>query len=572
MTNGNVNITILDGGSAVAVPSNTVELIIGTSSAGTAAQLVATQNPNTVATSFGYGVLPQAAGLICLSGGTVICARAATVTGGIVNGKTGAAAGTITGATNATPIVITQVAHGYVTGAVVTIASVGGNTGANGTFKILKLTADTYSLVGSVGSGVYTSGGTATPEGVNEVATGTSVITVTGTPLDTNYIKFLCTTGGTIGAAGIAFQLSLDAGRNYGPVIQLGTATTYAIAGTGLTLAFAAGTLVAGDYATIGTTAPESDGSGIVACLTAFLNSPYALAGVGSVQILGAISGAQAATIETYLDTMAAQYSFDRVIMSARDASPPAIYGGTGESEATWMAAIEADFAATSAKRVCENGGYYNMPTAFPTATAGTPSYRRPLGWALACRQVQIPPQRHAGRVRDGALSNIIVNPTTDPYDGFVYHDERLNPGLDAARFCSARTRVGLPGYYIVNPNLMSPPGSVFTLLPLGNVMDIACTITNQVGQQSINDDIRLNANGTIYENEALAIEAAILGQITAQMIATAEISNATVTVDRTNNILATSTVNIAVVITARGYVLQENVTIGFLSPFAAGG
>lgn len=66
--------------------------------------------------------------------------------------------GTITGATNANPIVITSAAHGLVTGSVVTIASVGGNTNANGTFVVTRLTADTFSIPVTGNSG-YTSGG-----------------------------------------------------------------------------------------------------------------------------------------------------------------------------------------------------------------------------------------------------------------------------------------------------------------------------------------------------------------------------------------------------------------------------
>jgi len=68
--------------------------------------------------------------------------------------------GNITGATNAAPIVITSVAHGLSTGNRVKVASVGGNTAANGSFTVTRLTADTYSLDGSTGNGAYTSGGT----------------------------------------------------------------------------------------------------------------------------------------------------------------------------------------------------------------------------------------------------------------------------------------------------------------------------------------------------------------------------------------------------------------------------
>ena len=53
---------------------------------------------------------------------------------------------TITNATNATPIVVTAVAHGLVTGDNISISGITGNTNANGYFKITRLTADTFSL------------------------------------------------------------------------------------------------------------------------------------------------------------------------------------------------------------------------------------------------------------------------------------------------------------------------------------------------------------------------------------------------------------------------------------------
>jgi hypothetical protein len=68
--------------------------------------------------------------------------------------------GSVTGATNATPIVITSAAHGLQTGTRVTVASVGGNTAANGDWTITRVGADTFSLDTSVGNGSYTSGGT----------------------------------------------------------------------------------------------------------------------------------------------------------------------------------------------------------------------------------------------------------------------------------------------------------------------------------------------------------------------------------------------------------------------------
>ncbi len=69
---------------------------------------------------------------------------------------------TVTGATNATPIVITtSAAHGYSTNNYVEIAGVTGNTAANGIHQITVLTTTTFSLDFSTGNGAYVSGGTA---------------------------------------------------------------------------------------------------------------------------------------------------------------------------------------------------------------------------------------------------------------------------------------------------------------------------------------------------------------------------------------------------------------------------
>jgi hypothetical protein len=72
---------------------------------------------------------------------------------------------TVTGATNASPIVLTtSVNHGLETGRTVTVASVGGNTAANGYWTVTNLSPTTLSLQGSTGNGAYTSGGTVTAD------------------------------------------------------------------------------------------------------------------------------------------------------------------------------------------------------------------------------------------------------------------------------------------------------------------------------------------------------------------------------------------------------------------------
>lgn len=89
-------------------------------------------------------------------------ARPANVTAYAAGDSVAPVSLTITAASNASPIVLTITAHGLATGDRVTVASVGGNTAANGDWVVTRVDADTFSLDGSTGNSAYTSGGTAT--------------------------------------------------------------------------------------------------------------------------------------------------------------------------------------------------------------------------------------------------------------------------------------------------------------------------------------------------------------------------------------------------------------------------
>lgn len=73
--------------------------------------------------------------------------------------------GAITGATNATPIVVSSASHGLANGERVVIAGVAGNTAANGVFLVANVAAGTFELTDPItgadvaGNGTYTSGG-----------------------------------------------------------------------------------------------------------------------------------------------------------------------------------------------------------------------------------------------------------------------------------------------------------------------------------------------------------------------------------------------------------------------------
>lgn len=106
---------------------------------------------------------------------------------------------TITGATNAGPIVITAAGHGLTTGRQVMIINVAGNVAANGLWTITVVDANTFSLNGSNGSGAYASGGKVYP------------CVVGGTEIDLAYIAG--SSGNYVGT--ILATLELVAGVSY---------------------------------------------------------------------------------------------------------------------------------------------------------------------------------------------------------------------------------------------------------------------------------------------------------------------------------------------------------------------
>jgi hypothetical protein len=477
--------------------------------------------------------------------------------------------------------VVTTFRHELTTGDTVTITGVTTNTSINATQVVTVVDDYTYTVPIGSGTGVITAAGFTRACGA----------------YDDNYVVIAVTNDGnsgsgtTVGSSGIQYRVSLDAGRTFGPATALGTSTWINLAGTGLSVLVhrgltgtGTGKLYTGDVIVFSTVAmatavsQASPSHGISQSLLAASASTYSVAGWGSTKILGTWSAANvtsmAADTTGTVDTIAATYDvFTRALIDARDVYPPVIWGGTGETETTWMSdgsvGIVNTFATVGSKRSCVAAGHYNIAASI-AGVAGAPSRRRPGGWALGVRQVLIPPQRHAGRVKDGALGGIILDSANDPFDGFVYHDERVNPALDTARFASFTTRKGKPGVYCKNPNLMSSAGSTFTLLPLGNVMDVACDIAHQVGEDRINDDVRLSSAGTIVEKDARVLEGQFDQALKDQMLNKSMISSESTLVDRTNNIATTKNVNVTITIGARGYILTEVISIGYSTPTIA--
>ena len=402
---------------------------------------------------------------------------------------------------------------------------------------------------------------------VTKTGSGTSVMTLTGNPVDTFYGLVTVTTAGTIGTSGITFTVSLDAGRSIYQTVSLGTATTYVVPNTGLTLNFAAGTMVLGNTYAWVSTEPLWNDAGISSAMQALWTLPSTFL---DILITGDATGADISAFDGYMTTLFNKRRYSRMLTNARDA----VWGGTStETETTWIAAIEADHANDSTVRVGVSGGHYNLISPIDQV-----QYRRPLSWSAAQRDSAVAIQVDLGRVADGALPQLVIptktsgwpfgTPNANSADGFNYHDESVTPGLDAARFLTAWSLTGLPGFFIKNPNLMAPPGSDFNWLQHGHVIDVACAVWYLFAVKLLSSAVRVNkTTGFILEQDAQAIEMSGTATLRNALLAPGAVSDVFATVSRTDNILATSTITTTVSVIPLGYVKSINTQITFVNP-----
>jgi hypothetical protein len=184
---------------------------------------------------------------------------------------------------------------------------------------------------------------------------------------------------------------------------------------------------------------------------------------------------------------------------------------------------------------------------------------RRNAAWIVSAHLAGIQPGEDAGFV---GSRNPIRNVAS------LYRDEQKTQFLDAQRFATMRTIPGRAGYYITNGNMMAPSGSDFNLVQRRRVMDAACRITRQAELPYLNGSVRINpTNGYIDERDAQAFEAKVNSQLKAGVVATGDASASSVVVNRSANILSTSTLPVTVRIVPLGYMKFIATNIGFTNP-----
>lgn len=575
MAYGNANIFIQDGGLGAA-PVSTLQtpVIVGTSSLGTSFQLLQTASIATLLATFGYGEAVELAAFII-------------------------------GITKA-PVWFLKIP-------------------ANGT-------APTQGLVSAF-------------------ATGTSIVTVTGTPIDGAQVVLSVANGGTIGTASCTIQISLDNGRTYGPTVALGVATTYKIPTingvdpVGWTLNFAAGSLVSGETCSVILSGPKWAVADVETALTQLSNAPQSV-GFGLVFVPGetnapfGTSGAQesaAVGIDASMVSMANGFRFARLIGQAdgifsktmaistivfstgtytvTTATPHGLhtgqvvtiagvtgaanpnltvsitatsatvftYPGSGSStysggtisqtEAGWMSQLQTEWAAFSTLRTCWAAGDVNVTSQVggPGPVGGRLARRNDI-FAFAMRATAVQPSRDLAAVEDGALTGCSF-PGPSSGDLNVYHDERVNPGLDAAGFSTLWTFPDLPGIYVKNCRIMSPPGSDYTFLQYGRVMDAFGIAVRAFFLKRLSSNVRLNpSTGFILAQDASGMQADATTFCTVAVVNPGWASAIQIIISLTDALSATKTLTVTGKCIPLGYLKDIEATLSFAAQLFTGG
>lgn len=396
--------------------------------------------------------------------------------------------------------------------------------------------------------------------------TGSVQLTVvfTGDPLDDSNFVIKFTKAGIIGTDAIEYQISADGGQNFSPVKVLSGVTIPLAPYAGVLTFTAAETVAIGDVQVASYKAPLGATYARAAVQSAF-DLGFAFKGIllasneadGTItSIVGDVDAAEASKVYTYLCAETRDIAFDG-----------------SETVAAWAADAMDTAQAAVSKR------YYPFPGHAPTAGgyADSPSQRRSFAWHAALRQLTNAEHTDPARVTTGNGSTLspfgilpapavsLIKDKTETGDPEYVHDERINPLFDAVGVASTETIIGLRGLYCRNGRLQSLPGSDFDLVQFIEVMNKGARVCYASLLTFYHTDVRVNADGTILEEDAVAIEEFVRAALENSLVASGNASAVEFTVSRIDNLLSTRALTCTAGIQPKGYLKTINLGLSYV-------
>jgi hypothetical protein len=369
----------------------------------------------------------------------------------------------------------------------------------------------------------------------------------TGTPYDTYNAKVRIKGGGVRATA--TFQYTLDGGNTWSG--ELVTAATYPIPNSGLTLTFATGTYVAADEYTFSTTAPYYGTSDINDAFDAILDDPREwsipyLVGRptgGSNSSRATATAAIAAAVQTKMAYAETRFRFGRAHIEAGD------FDDDG-------AALVSAFVSVVAPRVAVVAGTGRVQSSLTGRTHDGVNIARIILPMLAVKPIGKDPAQPEKAAGQGPIASALLS---------LAHDEWMAGGaLDAARFVTARTYIGLNGFYVSNWPLMSPAGSDYQYIQHGQVIDRVAKVVRNRMLRYLSQDLDTKDDGTLDEGQATAIDNDVTAQARAAVVVDKHAQDAYVRVDRTVDLISTRRIRASIRVKPKGYPKEIALDIGF--------
>lgn len=552
-----VTITVQDGSLGI-VPASVanIHVKVGVCSGGVVNTMYSFTDKNTLSTTLGQGPLVEAAAhSLGVNGGPVYCmpinpSVAATVSA-VVQAGTGT--GTLAVTQGPAQQILVKMLAGTTQSTATFAVSVNGGPygptqGPYGAGPYTYAIPNTMTTL-SLGAVTYTPGDVWTFATTGGIGTGgaSSPPTLTSNVVDSFNPIITIVTSGALGAA--TFTYSVDGGNTTSATTLVPSTGKFAIPNTGIVLTFA-GTFVAADTYTFTTTQAGYSNADVSAAFTALFADARQW---GFVHIVGkATSIANAASLASVVDTQmtaaAVAYRFAFAVIEAP-------WDAVTNNDAAYAASTTFNTFASVRTQVCV--GDCGL-------TSGTVSGRvlqRSIAWPYTARLALIPVGEDPGYVGRGSLTSVQS----------LYRNETATPGLDALRYVTLRTLPGYAGYYVTNGNLMAAAGSDFNLVQRRRVMDLACTITRAAELPFLNGSVRVDpVTGFIDPRDAGRFEARVNAQLKAGIVDIMQATSSTVQLNRTTNLLSTSSEPVTVRIVPLGYFKSIPTNIGFTNPAIA--
>lgn len=386
---------------------------------------------------------------------------------------------------------------------------------------------------------------------VTNSSSGSSTLSVSGTPNDDYDVVITPTREATLGAGdeAFAFTYSLDGGIGTSAEVRVHGAApvTYDIPNSGISLSFGAGTIKKDGSYTFATTAPLWD-SGDFAEMFAKIKVLSSGQDFGFIQVVGPMDATDAAILTPLVDDMSnGQHRNCSWLGNVRDFD--------GDSEADWMTAIGADYASFIDGRAVIGAGHMRL-----TGILHKWTLRRAIAMAAGARAQAGNAHTMISRRKDGAIKFA----GQDLDKRIIYHDERAVPGLNAERFLTTRTVANRIGAYFTDDPTMALPGSDYSIWPNRRVMDKLCKAMYVFWDNEVNDSVIVDADGFIQEKDARDMELRADAAADIAVKAPGDVSDVANVVNRSTNILSTRTLKVKTQARPLGYKSFIEETLSF--------